>query len=72
MVVPTSLTSKWQNLGLVIWDPAVYYFFEIPSDMDWSKAATVVVAGVLTCLIGALIPAVRAGAMDPVRALRFE
>ena len=61
-----------QNLGLVIWDPAVYYFFEIPSDMDWSKAATVVVAGVLTCLIGALIPAVRAGAMDPVRALRFE
>ena len=61
-----------QNLGLVIWDPSVYYFFEIPSDMDWSKAAIVVIAGVLTCLIGAAIPAIRAGAMDPVRALRFE
>jgi lipoprotein-releasing system permease protein len=61
-----------QNLGLVIWDPAVYYFFEIPSDMDWSKAATVVIAGILTCVIGAAIPAFRAGAMDPVRALRFE
>lgn len=61
-----------ENLGLVIWDPAVYYFFEIPSDMDWTKAAIVVIAGVLTCLIGAAIPSIRAGAMDPVKALRFE
>jgi len=61
-----------QNLGLVIWDPSVYYFFEIPSDMDWQKAATVVSAGILTCLVGAAIPATRAGLMDPVRALRFE
>ncbi len=61
-----------QNLGLVIWDPSVYYFFEIPSDMEWGKATIVVVAGVLTCLIGAAIPAIRAGAMDPVKALRFE
>lgn len=61
-----------ENLNLVIWDPAVYYFFEIPSEMDWTKAAFVVIAGILTCLIGAAIPAIRAGAMDPVRALRFE
>jgi len=61
-----------QNLGLVIWDPSVYYFFEIPSDMDSSKAAIVVIAGILTCLFGAAIPALRAGLMDPVRALRFE
>lgn len=61
-----------ENLGLVIWDPSVYYFFEIPSDMDWQKAAIVVVAGVMTCLFGAAWPAFRAGVMDPVRALRFE
>jgi len=61
-----------EHLGLVIWDPSVYYFFEIPSDMDWQKAAAVVTVGVLTCIVGAAIPALRAGAMDPVRALRFE
>jgi lipoprotein-releasing system permease protein len=60
------------NLNLMIWDPSVYYFFEIPSAMDWTKAATVVGAGVLTCLVGAAVPALRAGLMDPVRALRFE
>jgi lipoprotein-releasing system permease protein len=72
-----STVSGWFGGGpvevnLIIWDPAVYYFFEIPSDMDWSKAATVVIAGILTCLIGAAIPSIRAGAMDPVKALRFE
>ncbi len=60
------------NLGLVIWDPSVYYFFKIPSDMDWQKAVVVVAAGVGTCLFGAALPALRAGLMDPVRALRFE
>ncbi|MBZ0171796.1 MAG: FtsX-like permease family protein, partial [Phycisphaerales bacterium] len=60
------------NVGLVIWDPSVYYFFEIPSDMDWQKAAIVVIAGIGTCLFGAALPALRAGLMDPVRALRFE
>lgn len=61
-----------QNLGLVIWDPAVYLFVEIPTDLDPKKAGVVVGAAVLTCLLGAAIPAWRAGAMDPVKALRFE
>lgn len=61
-----------ENVGLVIWDPSVYYFFEIPSDMDWKKALIVVLVGVFTCLVGAAIPATRAGLMDPVKALRFE
>ncbi|MEM7754862.1 MAG: FtsX-like permease family protein, partial [Planctomycetota bacterium] len=61
-----------ETFQLVIWDPSVYYFSEIPSDVDPIKAGIVVIAGILTCLIGAAIPSIRAARMDPVRALRFE
>ena len=59
-------------LGVQIWDPAVYYFTTIPEDFDLTKTAIVAAAGVLSCVIGAAIPAARAARMDPVRALRFE
>jgi lipoprotein-releasing system permease protein len=58
--------------GIQIWDPAVYYFTRIPSEVDPQRAAIVLIAGVLSSTLGALIPAVRAARMDPVRALRFE
>ncbi|MCL4222218.1 MAG: FtsX-like permease family protein [Phycisphaerales bacterium] len=61
-----------QTTGIVIWDPTVYYFIEVPNQMNWTHAVLVFAAGVLTCLIGAAIPAMRAARMDPVKALRFE
>ena len=61
-----------ETLGIYVWDPAVYYFFEIPADVDSMKFAIVMLSGVLASVLGALIPAVRAAAMDPVRAIRFE
>lgn len=61
-----------ETFNLVIWDPSVYYFSEIPSAVDPTKALIIAFAGVLTCLIGAAIPSIRAAKMDPVRALRFE
>lgn len=61
-----------RTTGVVIWDPTVYYFIEVPNEVNWLHAAIVLVAGVLTCLIGAAIPALRAANMDPVAALRFE
>jgi lipoprotein-releasing system permease protein len=60
------------TLGLKIWDPAVYYFTEIPSKVDPGKALAVFLAFIVACVVGALVPAVRAARMDPVRALRFE
>ena len=65
---------RWlgETFGLVIWDPRVYLFVEIPTDLEWHKAAVVAGAGVLACLLGAAIPAWRAATMDPVKALRFE
>ncbi|MEM9373982.1 MAG: FtsX-like permease family protein [Planctomycetota bacterium] len=58
--------------GLVIWDPRVYYFVEIPREVEPLKAAVVFAAGVLTCVLGAFIPALRSARMDPVKSLRFE
>lgn len=65
---------RWlgEAFGLVIWDPRVYLFVEIPTDLEWHKAAIVAGAGILACLLGAAVPAWRAAAMDPVKALRFE
>jgi lipoprotein-releasing system permease protein len=59
-------------MGIQIWDPSVYYFPEIPSEVVPWKAALVLCGAVLFSVLGALLPAVKAAQMDPVRALRFE
>jgi lipoprotein-releasing system permease protein len=59
-------------LGLEIWNPKVYYFTEIPSEVQWDKAAIVLLGGVLASVVGALVPALKAANMHPVKALRFE
>lgn len=59
-------------LGITIWDPRIYYFTVIPNKVELPKAAIVMAVGVLSSVLGALWPAVRAARMDPVKALRFE
>lgn len=61
-----------RTFNFVIWDPRVYYFVEIPREVEPAKAAIVFTVGVMTCVLGALIPAVRSARMDPVKSLRFE
>jgi lipoprotein-releasing system permease protein len=58
--------------GVTVWDPAVYYFTRIPSEVDWNTAQTTVIGGVLFSVIGAAIPAARAADTDPVQSLRYE
>ena len=61
-----------RQLGIIIWDPQIYYFVNIPNEVEFDKALIVFVGGVISSTLGAFVPAVRAALMHPVRALRFE
>jgi ABC-type lipoprotein release transport system permease subunit len=58
--------------GLVVWDASVYYFSQIPNELDWGTSIFTVCGAILFCLLGALIPAAKAADTDPVKALRHE
>lgn len=66
--------SVWITIhqGFLVWDPAVYYFAKIPNDVDEVNAAITMIGAIIFSAIGALIPASRAGDIDPVHALRYE
>jgi lipoprotein-releasing system permease protein len=61
-----------QSMGVVIWKPEVYAFDRIPSTMDPTTIVVVMAVAVLSSVIGAVVPAVRAASFNPVEALRFE
>ncbi|MBS0196983.1 MAG: ABC transporter permease [Planctomycetes bacterium] len=61
-----------EKLNIVIWDPRIYYFVKIPNVVESEKAMYVFFAALIASVLGALVPAVRAAWMDPVKALRFE
>ena len=58
--------------GIVVWDPSIYYFTRIPSEVDRFTALTTALGGVVFSVIGAAIPAARAADTDPVQSLRYE
>lgn len=61
-----------EQFGIVIWDPKVYMFDEVPNDVNPVFATMIMAAGVLFAVLGALLPSVRAALIDPVSALRYE
>jgi lipoprotein-releasing system permease protein len=60
------------HLGIVIWNPKVYYFTTIPHRVEWPKALIVMAVGVVASVVGSMVPALKAAFMDPVKSLRFE
>lgn len=58
--------------GRAIWDPEIYAFDIIPNKMDPTTVVVVLCVAVLSSVIGAVVPAIRAARLNPVEALRFE
>jgi lipoprotein-releasing system permease protein len=61
-----------REMGVQIWSPETYQFDSIPSKMKLSTVAWTVGVALLSAVLGALIPAVRAAGMNPVDSLRYE
>ena len=58
--------------GIQIWNPEVYLFDKIPNTMSWRDIGIIVPIAVVSSVLGALLPAIRAARMHPVESLRWE
>ncbi|CAN5767884.1 hypothetical protein BH11PLA1_BH11PLA1_04270 [soil metagenome] len=61
-----------RTFNIVVWSPQTYLFASIPNKIVPSHAALVFIAGLGFAVLGAIVPAVRAALLKPVKALRFE
>jgi len=59
-------------LGFKIWKSGVYFFRDIPNEVDWSSTWWILITGLITATLGALLPAIRAARLQPVDSLRYE
>ncbi|MCC6240046.1 MAG: ABC transporter permease [Phycisphaerales bacterium] len=59
-------------LNIEIWNPRVYAFDKIPNEMDPLTVVVIVVIAIVASTLGAVIPAIRAGNLNPIQALRHE
>jgi lipoprotein-releasing system permease protein len=55
-----------------IWDAKTYLFDTIPNTIDAHDVIVIVSVAILSSVLGALVPAIRAARMNPVEALRWE
>jgi lipoprotein-releasing system permease protein len=61
-----------QHFGIQIWNAKTYLFDTIPNTMDAHDVIVIVSVAILSSVLGALVPAIRAARMNPVEALRWE
>lgn len=59
-------------LGHEVFDPRVYNFYQIPAIVEWPTVAWIIFGALLIAVGAAILPALRAARMHPVRALRYE
>jgi lipoprotein-releasing system permease protein len=70
--LPAVMHAMEQALHFKVFDPAVYYISEIPSDLRWPDVGVVLALGGLLCFVATLYPAWRAAHTQPAEALRYE
>ncbi len=62
--------TKWT--GHELFDRSVYYFNEIPTDLNMWSVLVINVGAVAIAVLFSVLPALRAALLHPVRALRYE
>ena len=62
--------TRWT--GQEIFDRKVYYFKDIPTDIQPTSVALIVLGAVAIAVVFSIMPALRAAMLHPVRALRYE
>jgi lipoprotein-releasing system permease protein len=58
--------------GRPVFDPAIYYFYSIPTIVDPKTVAWIVIGAVAIAVAASILPARRAARLHPVEALRYE
>lgn len=66
--------SDWlaDRIGQRVFNPEIYYFDKIPTDLQMSMVAVVNVGAILIAILFSVLPALRAARLHPVHALRYE
>ena len=62
--------TRWT--GQEIFDRTVYYFKDIPTDIQPLSVLLIALGAVLIAVVFSILPALRAAMLHPVRALRYE
>jgi lipoprotein-releasing system permease protein len=60
------------TFGIRIFTKETHMFSTIPNEVDWNAAVVIMIGALVSGLLGALIPALRAARMQPMEALRYE
>ncbi|MEM9420862.1 MAG: FtsX-like permease family protein, partial [Planctomycetota bacterium] len=61
-----------QTTGWRMWNPQTYFFDRIPDRVNYAEAWWAVAGAIVSSVIGATLPALLAGRLKPVEALRYE
>jgi len=68
-----AIKSFLENIsGATLFDETVFFLSQLPSRIDWTETALVVVFAIILSILAALFPALRASRLNPVEALRYE
>ncbi len=58
--------------GQPVFDPAIYYFYKIPTIVEPFTVIWIVLGALLIAVLASVLPAFRAAGLHPVEALRYE
>jgi len=61
-----------RRLHVQIWNAKTYLFDTIPNTMNTQDVVVIVSVAILSSVLGAIVPAIRAARMNPVESLRWE